>query len=396
MELTHRFSYTPGTIVYDRHCVSALERELERIGAERALIVCGSTVGSTDAVIDPVVVGAGDRLAGIFDETSPDKRLSTVFDGVEQMHEQNIDALVGLGGGSSLDTAKIMNVVAASDQPLDAIRDTFERERTITLPESPLHPLIAVPTTLAGGDLSSVAGITAHENGFVRGALVDDRLMPEILCYDPVLVKTTPHKILTASAMNGFDKAIESLYAQNATPITDGTAVRGLQLLERGLVPLANGDQSEQTLHDAIMGIVLAQYGALGGDNLTASVIHSFGHGIARGYAIQQGGAHGIIAPHALRYIFDHVDGRRDLLAEGLGVESSADPDETASAIVSSVVEIRDALGLPTQLRAIDDLTEDDLPDIAAAVEDDVMMDNAPDGLEPTVQELEDVLCDAW
>ena len=129
---------------------------------------------------------------------------------------------------------------------------------------------------------------------------------------------------------------------------------------------------------------------------ITASVIHSFGHGIARGYAIQQGGAHGIIAPHALRYVFDNVDGRRDLLAEGFDVETTGTPDETAAAVVDAVEGVRDALGLPSRLRSIDDMAETDLPEIASDVADDVMMENAPEGLEPTEGELEAVLRDAW
>ena len=392
----YRFSYDPGTIVYGRNAADRIEDELARIGAQRALIVCGSTVGSTDEVIDPVVDGAGDRLAGVFDETTPDKRLSTVFDGIERMAADDIDALVGLGGGSSLDLAKVMSVVAAGDRSAEDVRSTFERERTIPIPDGELIPIVAVPTTLAGSDLSAVAGVTAREGVLTRGALIDSRLMPEALVYDPALFETTPHEILCASAMNGFDKAVESLYARNATPITDGTAVRSLRLLGRGLPRLGEGDRSEETLHDSIIGTVLAQYGALGGENVTASVIHSFGHGIARGYAIQQGGAHGIIAPHALRYVFNNVDGRRNLLAKGLDVDGAETPDATATAVVDAVTEIRDALGLPSRLRSINDMYEADLPEVASDVADDVMMENAPEGLEPTEDELEAVLRDAW
>jgi len=92
MSLEYRFSYDPGTITYGRHAVDHIADELEQIGAERALIVCGSTVGSTDAVIDPVIEGTGDRLAAVFDETTPDKRLSTAFEGVERMRENDVDA----------------------------------------------------------------------------------------------------------------------------------------------------------------------------------------------------------------------------------------------------------------------------------------------------------------
>ena len=148
-------------------------------------------------------------------------------------------------------------------------------------------------------------------------------------------------------------------------------------------------------MRDAVVGTVLAQYGCSRADGLTLSLIHAFGHGIARGYDVQQGGAHAIIAPHALQYLFKRVDGRRDLLAEGLGVDA-ADADATAEAVIERVVEVRGALGLPTRLREISDMSEADLPDVAADVAGDGFMSNCPAGLDPTIDELEAVLRAAW
>src|SRR5699024_6829887 len=95
------------------------------------------------------------------------------------------------------------------------------------------------------------------------------------------------------------------------------------------------------------------------------SLIHSLSHGLTRGNSIQQGTAHGIVAPHALDYLFEHVDGRRDLLADALGI---IDADDTADAITTSVADVRDALGLPTRLRDVDGPEQDEFPAVAEAV----------------------------
>jgi alcohol dehydrogenase class IV len=390
-----RFAYDPGTIVYGHDCITDLETELARLDCERVLVVTGETVGTTSAVIDPVREGIGDRLTDTFAETTPDKRLTTTLDGAERMREEDIDAVVSLGGGSSLDMAEIMSVIAAGDRSREAVRSEFVETGTITVPSEELVPIIAVPTTLAGADLSVVAGITERTDELIRGGVFDGRLMPAALFYDPALIETTPHEVLCASAMNGFDKGIESLYARNATPVTDSTASHGLSLLGRGLPCLGAGERDEETLHDAIVGTMLVQYGASKEDGTTLSLIHAFGHGIARGYAVQQGGAHGIIAPHALEFLFERVDGQRDLLADALGVES-ADADEMAEAVVRAVADIRDALDLPTNLRSIEDMTEEDLPDIASDVHSDGFMANTPTGLDATEEDLEEVLREAW
>lgn len=131
-----------------------------------------------------------------------------------------IGVLVSLGGGSSFNITKVIAVVAADDRSADDVR------AIIPIPDAELPPIIAIPTTLVGSDLSAVGGVTAHEGGFTRGALINGRLMLDPLYYDPALFETMPREILCTSAMNGFDKVVESLYTRNATPITDGTAMR--------------------------------------------------------------------------------------------------------------------------------------------------------------------------
>jgi alcohol dehydrogenase len=392
-----RFAYDPGTVVYGPGRVGDLERELASIGADRALVVTGETVGRTDAVVGPVREGLGDRLAAVFAGTTPEKRLEQATAAADAFESRDADALVSLGGGSSLDVAKVASALVASGQSYEGALAHLERAGTVPVPEAELPPVVAVPTTLAGADISVVAGITAQreaDGAIVRGGVFDGRLMPEALVYDPDLFRTTPDGVLCASAMNGFDKGLETLYARNATPVTDGTAARGLRLLSRGLPALGDGDRDEETLHDAIAGTVLVQYGASRGDGTTLSVIHAFGHGLTRGYDVQQGAAHGVIAPYALEHLFESVDGRRDLLAEALGVDGDG-PEATAEAVVDAVAGVRDALGLPSRLRETD-IPRTDLPDIAEAVVGDGFMPNRPVGYDPDAEAIRTVLELAW
>jgi alcohol dehydrogenase class IV len=161
--------------------------------------------------------------------------------------------------------------------------------------------------------------------------------------------------------------------------------------LDRGLPALGASERDADMMNDMVVGTVLAQYGCSRADGLTLSLIHAFGHGIARGYAVQQGAAHGIIAPHALRCLFDEVDGGRELLAEGFGVAADR-PEATAAGVVERVGSVRDALGLPTCLREIDGMTEADLPAVARDFQGDGLMPYCPDGLDPTVEDREAVL----
>jgi len=259
-------------------------------------------------------------------------------------------------------------------------------------------PVVAVPTTLAGADLSIGAGLTAAPaSGLVEepvgGGLWDPRLMPAAVVYDPALFATTPASVLAASAMNGFDKGIESLYAHTASPVTDATATRGLGLLVDGLQELGERGPETDVLAPVVEGILLVQYGISRPDGTTMSLVHAFGHGITAHGTVQQGAAHAVVAPHALAYLFEQVDGRRDLLAEALG---RGDADYPATAVVDAVEDVRAALELPTGLREVDGPGPDEFEAVAEATLADSFMANAPAGLDPTVADLVGVLEDAY
>ena len=392
-----RFDYRPGALRFGSGAAADLATELDAQGLDRALIVCGSTVGTSPPVIDPVRSGLGDKLADVFAETTPEKKLATAFDGADALDGADADVIVSLGGGSSLDLAKAMGVVAADDRDREAIAAEFARRGTITTPDDPLSPIVAVPTTLAGADLSIGAGLNASpDNGlvdeYVSGGLSHPRLMPSGVLYDPELVATTPKSILAASAMNGFNKGIETLYARTASPVTDGTAVRGLQLLHEGLLELGTrgaDDVDAEVLEPVVEGTMLVQYGISRAEESTLSLVHAFGHGLTAGYAVQQGAAHAVVTPHALEYLFDNVHGRRDLLADALGVGDAPDP---AGAVVDAVTRVRDALDLPRHLGDVDGPEPAEFEAVAEYVLEDSFMANAPEGLDPTVGDLEAVL----
>ncbi|MDS0300679.1 iron-containing alcohol dehydrogenase family protein [Halogeometricum sp. S1BR25-6] len=396
----YRFEFDAPVIRSRRGAAADLAAELGEHGLERALVVCGSTVGETPAVMDPVREGLGDRLADVFAETTPEKRLGTAYDGLAAARECDADVVVGLGGGSSLDVAKMVGLLAADERPPEEVGAELVERGTVTVPSGDLMPVVAVPTTLAGAEMSNVAGVTASpESGPVdepaSGGVADPKLTPRAVVYDPELFATTPKGVLAASAMNGFDKGIETLYASNATPVTDATASRGLGLLGPGLRRLGEGDSDPdaETLDPVVEGTMLVQYGVSRPDGVTLSLIHAFGHGLTRTYDVQQGAAHAVVAPHVLRYLFEEVDGRRELLADSLGVGQAANP---AAAVVDAVERIRDALSLPSRLRDVDGPEPSEFEAVAENILNDSFLANAPDGLDPTVEAVEEVLRDAY
>lgn len=399
------FEYSPGKIRCGEGCVAEVGAELGRRGLSRAMIVSGSTVGSTSAVMDPVRDGLGDAFVELFSETTPEKYLKTAVDGARVARENDVDTLVAVGGGSSLDTAKTMSALLSHDAPPEETAEAAVESGTVPVASDGRQtPVVAVPTTLAGADLSVIAGVKltldpgdAPDRDIPNGSVSDSRLMPSALFYDPDLYRTTPASVLRSSAMNGFNKGVEMLYSPYATPVTDGTAVRGLRLLQSGLGTVGDDPMDDERLYETLAGIVSVQYGVSTPGRYRASIVHAFGHGFSRDYDAHQGTVHGIVTPHVLRYVFDNADGRRYLLAEAFDIRTEGKTDaEVADAVIDAVVGVRDALELPTRLREVDGLERSHLPDVAQEIRDDGLVDAAPAGIDPTTEEIVAVLERAW
>lgn len=395
------FEYVATEIVYGRGCVSKLGAALNDIGAERALVVCGSNIGANRDVMNPVEDGLGEYLVDVFDETTPKKYLETVLDGVDLMHAENIDVVIGLGGGSSLNIARAMCSIAPLKQPREAIvEEVIETREVPSLADStdPI-PNLAIPTTMPGADISAGGSVFVAEEDLARDAtdsgridadVSDPRLMAEVNFYDPELYATTPLSVLASSAMNGFNKGIETLYSRMTTPIANAHSIKGLQHYRAGLPDLINASPDDPAYDHAVLGTILVQYGR------KTNIIHTFGNGISLHYDIQQGDVHSIIAPHVLQYVFDTVDGHRYRIAEGLEINTDRKSEEVADAIIEEVIRIRDALELPTQLRNVKGLERDHFDDIAAEILDNYKHARNPPGLNPSPDDIISVLKAAW
>ena len=381
------FTYEPVGIHYGRGRLAELDTILAEHGIERALVVCGRNVGANEALMEPLRAGLGDRSAGVFAETTPDKRVATAVAAAERADETDADAFLPVGGGSSLDVATV--AAAVRGRSLAAVRDEVRESGAPAVRDDPT-PIVPVPTTLAGADLSNGAGIGAEIDGEVVGTGVSDpSLFPTAAVYDPAAFETTPRGPLVGSAMNGFDKAVESLYAGTRTPITDATAGQAIRYLTSGYTELLAADGYDADAMDrAVAGIVLAQYGISRADGLTLNLLHALGHGLRNAFGIQQGLAHAVIAPHGVRAAFDAgVDPQPAL--EAFGVESP----ET---VIREIERVRDALELPTRLRELDGTNEDGIHEAAAVTAEDAFLAYLPDGYEVTEADARAIIEAAW
>ncbi|WP_313691817.1 iron-containing alcohol dehydrogenase [Halorarum halobium] len=399
-----RHWYGPTELTAGPGCVEALDRAVREAGGSSALVVAGRSVSQQPAVMDPILAGLGDAYAATFTEVTADKTYESVRAAAARVREDGIDAVVGVGGGGCMDAARAVSVVAAHPEadPQSLFADVDERgELTLSrLPNAPL-PVVEVPTTLSGAEVTCAAGMNVVDpdgGHVVRTApIIHPDIWPAAIFYDPELAVETPERVITTSAMNGLDHGIEMLYSRNAIPMTDATAAHGVRVLSDALPRLGANPDDVDAMGDAMVGVALSTTGLIDPTSGPKySIVHAFGHQLAQQCGVQQGLAHGVMAPDVLAYVFENVDGRRDLLADALGVDAGGTAVETGDAVVEAVRDVRDGLGLPSRLRDLDAVDRAEFDALGAAIEGDIGLTFAPEGLDPTPESLTRVLERAW
>jgi alcohol dehydrogenase class IV len=249
----------PGDIRFGTGRVSELPAGLADLGASRVLIVTGRTTTRADGIRSALQqAGISSVVLGVATEPS----IERVRAAVDVILETRCDAVLGFGGGSALDVAKAVAVLATSGtDPMDHL-EVIGAGRPI---ERPGLPCIAVPTTAGTG--SEVTRNSVLSGGGVKASLRSPLLLPKVALVDPDLLVGVPKPTIAASGMDALSQLIEPLLSQRANPFTDALARDGIRRSARSLRrAYQDGMQDAEVREDLAMaslfsGICLANAG---------------------------------------------------------------------------------------------------------------------------------------
>jgi maleylacetate reductase len=277
----------PGRIVFGVGSVEHLGEEVDRLGARRVLAIAGKRA------IDGLVGRLGGRWAASFTDVQQHVPVEAAARAVAAAAEAGADCLVAMGGGSATGMAKAV---------------TLERQ----------VPIVAVPTTYAGSEVTPIYGLTGPE-GKRTGR--DLRVLPRTVLYDPALTTGLPPAVTGPSGMNALAHCVEALYAPGANPVTSLLAEEGARALQRGL-PLAVADPADLAARsDALLGAWLA------GAALAAAGVgihHQLCHLLGGAYRLPHAELHAVVLPHAVGFVTPAARPQLARLAGSLGVDDLA------------------------------------------------------------------------
>jgi maleylacetate reductase len=277
----------PGRVVFGAGVISQLAEEIDRLQKHRTMLIVS---GSAARLIPMLTEQSGERLAGVFSEVAQHVPASLVEKALAVAHELRTDCIVTMGGGSAIGLGKALAL------KIDV-------------------PIIAIPTTFSGSEMTPVYGITSAGR---KQTGRDMRVLPRTVLYDPELVYSMPPSLAAASGMNALAHCVEALYSPQASPITNLMAEEGSRALAHGLPGIVQNRDNHESFDIALYGAYLA------GAVLAAAgtgLHHRICHVLGGSFGLSHAETHAAMLPYVIWYNSQAAPEAMARLARALEVE---------------------------------------------------------------------------
>jgi alcohol dehydrogenase class IV len=364
--------YSAGRIVFGSGVIRRLEQFLKPLKASRVLIVTDSIlakVGVLSQVESPLK--AAGLTVDVFDGGEPEPSFAVADKAIELAHRSKPDVIVGLGGGSNLDLAKIVaNVMTHGGN----YRDYFGWDKV----PGPIMPLVCVPTTAGTGSEVSHATVLTDTANLTKVSSLSHYLRPWLAVVDPRLTLTCPPRASADSGIDALTHAIEAFTAvrydeldvppdetfpyDGKQPIGDCLAERAIELVGQHLVTVVREPDNLVAREGMALAATLA---GLAFSNNAVAVVHALEYPIGGALHCSHGAGNGLLLPYVMRFNLPNRTAEFARIARLLGEDTKGlSESETAEKAITAVERIRNEIGIPQRIRDLGG-SPDQLPTFA-------------------------------
>jgi alcohol dehydrogenase class IV len=343
----------PKELVFGNHCFENFLSYFSQSPYKRVLVVADFNVQLFVDKLTAALHFVG-KQTYVVDFIKSEPTL-TEFELVKKIAEENeIDAVIGLGGGSVLDVAKLVATLCYIDTPTSYFFDA----NTIT---GRKLFLACLPTTAGTGSEVSPNAILLDEKDNLKKGIVSSHLIPDVTYIDPVLTYTVPSFVTAATGLDAFVHCIEAYANKNSHPIIDLYALQGIQLIYNNLERAYLNGKDEEARANVALG---SMYGGLCLGPVNTAAIHALAYPLGSMFKIPHGVANAMLLPHVLRVNIASSAERYAAIARSIGCEKAPTAIEMATEAIHKIEELCKRVQIPEKLTAYK-VTKDDVPIMA-------------------------------
>lgn len=381
------FHYTnyAQEIIFGAGALAKFGQAVERFGWQR-LLLCSTGSLQRGGQVAEIERALGGRLVASYAHVQPHVPEAQVAEALALAKAHAADAVIGFGGGSAIGIAKAVSHALEE-------RGSGPKGNNVSPMQPPLVPVIAIPTTYAGSEMTPVYGVTRQIDGEARKMTVTDaRVTPRLTIYDPVLTLQLPPEMTASTGINALAHCIEALYSITRNPLSTAAALQGIRSIMAALPRCYAAGNDLEARAEMFNGSFLA---AMALAHVTMALHHGLCHVLGGTAGVPHGVANSIILPHAMRFNLDATAPQLAQAAEAMGIAPAGRSAEAAAeAGIEQIARLIGQLNLPQRLRDAA-VPEADLPRLAQIAFQSRTVQNNPKPVRDVAQ-LEAIFRAAW
>ena len=362
-----RYNSFAQEVVFAHGALAQLSEVVRRVGWRRILLCTNPSIRA-NGQLDALGKNLGEILVGVFDQVQPHIPDFQVRVALELAAENKVDAVLGMGGGSPIGMAKAVGFQAHL-------------------------PIIAIPTTYAGSEMTPVYGITHTDENPPRKVTVNDpKIVPVLVIYDPSLTLDLPAELTASTGINALAHCIEALYSKTRNPLSTAAAVEGVRYIHKALLKCCQDGHNLDARTEMLLGAHLA---GLSLASVSMGLHHGICHVLGGSANIPHGIANSIMLPHAIRFNADATAPKLLPAAQVMNIpETGTNSKGVIEALALHIYELIGQMHLPQRLRDAG-VSESDIPQLAKMAFQNRTVQNNPVPI-TDVSQLEKLLSAAW
>jgi alcohol dehydrogenase class IV len=363
--------------------INELPSLIDTLGLHRPLLVTDAYLASTGAAerVLSLLRTAG-LDAAVFDGTVPDPTTASLDDGVEAVRAHNADCVIGFGGGSPMDSAKALAVLASQGGPMRK----FKAPSSYT---GPALPIIAVPTTAGSGSEATQFTVITDSSSDEKMLCPGLSFLPIAAIIDYELTMSMPPRLTADTGVDALAHAVESYVSRKANPISDALSLSAIGLISANLRRVYR-DGTDHTAREAMMAA--ATQAGMAFSNSSVTLVHGMSRPIGAHFHVAHGLSNAMLFPAVTAFSVSGAAARYAACARAYGVADTTTSDEVASArMVDALAELCRDLEVPTpQSYGIEESTWTGLAPLMA---EQALASGSPanNPIVPTLEEIEQI-----
>ena len=357
------------TSYFGANAIAVIADEIKKRAFKKTLVVTDPDLvkfGVTKKVTD-VLEGAAQPFE-VYSKVKANPTIGNVQEGVEFFKSVGADSIVAVGGGSAMDTAKAIGIIAANPEfadvrSLEGVADT----------KNPCVPIIAVPTTAGTAAEVTINYVITDEEKKRKFVCVDPHDIPVIAVVDSDMMSSMPKGLTASTGMDALTHAIEGYTTLAAWELTDMMHLKAIEIISRSLRAACENDPKGRE------DMALGQYVAgMGFSNVGLGVVHGMAHPLGAFYDTPHGIANAVLLPYVMEYNAEYTGDKFKYIAQAMGVDTTGmTQEEYRAAAVNAVKKLSKDVGIPEKLHEIG-VKEEDLQALSESAFADVCTGGNP------------------